>query len=258
MVKFVTDVFSEDEANIVAFGVDCPESLREASQLVEPFDVTEQCNFLENARIFDAGDVSMTEVGPKVKDILGKGKIPLTLAKEHVATLHTMKSMPVGTRLVVFDAHPDLKDKYEGSKFSHACWLRRWCEAVGCASVAVVGVRACDEDELEFMKNNGMLYITAEEVKNKAGNVVQSLREFASGFNVYVSIDMDVFDPSIAPAVKYPEPAGVLYSDFIQLADALKECKVVGMDCTEIRPMVGNKLTEFLAVKSIFKILSHL
>lgn len=258
MVKFVTDVFSEEEANVIVLGVDCPPSLREVSRLVEPFDIDEQRNLLENVRIFDAGNIKLEKVESKIKEILSAEKTPLVLAKDHTVTLHVMKSMPAETRLVVFDAHPDLKDEYEGSKFSHACWLRRWCEAVGCASVAVVGVRACDEDELEFMKNNGMLHITAEEVKNKAGNVVQSLREFASGFNVYVTIDMDVFDPSIAPAVKYPEPAGILYGDFVRLADALKECKVVGMDCVEIRTIPQNKVTEFLAVKSIFKISSHL
>ena len=259
MVKFVTDVFGEEEANVVSFGVGCPGSLRTASQLVEPFDVSEGRNLLENVRICDAGDVDLDEVEPKVRRILSAKKLPLILASEHTATLHAMKAMPAGTKLVVFDAHADLKDEYEGSKLSHACWLRRWCEIGGCKDIAIIGVRSCDEDEYNFMKDNSVLYFTVDNIRNGVEDVKQRLRKFigdsAGGSPVYVSMDMDVFDPSIAPAVKYPEPNGILYRDFIALVEALKGAKLVGLDCVEIRPLGENKVTEFLAVKILFKTL---
>ncbi|MCX6820618.1 MAG: hypothetical protein NT016_01575, partial [Candidatus Aenigmarchaeota archaeon] len=85
--KFVTDFFSEADANVVAFGVDCQTSLREASQLVEPFDFTDRRNWLEDARIFDAGDVAMESVEEKIKTIMSGKKLPLILAKEHTVTL---------------------------------------------------------------------------------------------------------------------------------------------------------------------------
>jgi agmatinase len=257
MVKFVTDVFSESEANVVAFGVNCPQSLREVSQLVEPFDIDEQRNLLENVRIFDAGDVELAAVEQKTKEILAAKKLPLVLAKEHVVTLHAMKAMPADTKLIVFDAHADLKDEYEGSKQSHACWLRRWCEIGDCKNVAVVGVRSGEENELEFMRSNGVLYFTIDKIKNDLEDVKKRLRNFVGDSGVYVSVDMDVFDPSIAPAVKYPEPGGLLYEDFIALLEALKESKLVGSDCVEIRPLGENKITEFLAVKGLFKILNR-
>lgn len=262
MVKFVTDAFSEEEANVIVFGVDYPQSLREVSRLVEPFefDIDGQRNLLENVRIFDAGDIKLEEVEQKTKEILSAEKMPLILAKEHIATLHAMKEMPADTKLVVLDAHADLKDEYEGSKFSHACWLRRWVELKpeNCKRVAILGVRSCDEDEYNFMKENGILYFTSNNIVDDLESVKQRLRDFVGDSEVYISLDMDFFDPSIAPAVKYPEPGGILYRDFIELLGALKGAKIIGMDCAEIRPIPKNKITEALAVMAIFKILSLL
>lgn len=259
MVKFVTDAFSEEEANVIVVGVDCSKSLREESQLSEVFDVDDKINLLENVRIHDAeNNIKMDRVEGKVKEIVGKKKIPLTLAKLHTATFHAMKAIPDNAKLVVFDAHPDLKDEYEGSKYSHACWLRRWIElnSRNRKRVIILGVRATDEDEYNFMKDNGITYFTANNIIDSLENVKQRLRNFVGESAVYVSIDMDFFDPSIAPAVKYPEPGGLLYRDFLALLDAIKGIKIVGIDCVEIRPIPSNRITEALAVMAIFKILS--
>jgi agmatinase len=255
--KFVTDFFSEVDANVVAFGVECPRSLRDASQLVEPFDFTDMRNWLEDARIFDAGDVAMESVEEKTKKVTAGKKLPLILAKEHTITLHAMKAMPAGTKLVVFDAHADVKDEYEGSKYSHACWLRRWCELAGDngANVVLVGVRSGDEDELEFLRSTEMKFFTAEDVRRDADAVAKWLAEFVGDDAFYLSLDMDVFDPSIAPAVKYPEPNGINYGAFLEMLHALEEGELAGMDCNEIRPISNSMVTEFLAVKSIFRIL---
>jgi arginase family enzyme len=255
---FVTNAFTEDEANVIALGVDCPVSLRKVSRLVEPFDVTTRRNFLGNARIFDAGDLKMEELEARVRGIVDSRKLPLILAKEHTATLHAMKAAPSDTMLIVFDAHPDLKDEYEGSKFSHACWLRRLCEVIGCKRMMILGVRSTELEEIEFMENNGMRYATAEKIRKEANKVVAEVEDFAGGFNTYVSLDMDVFDPSIAPAVKYPIPGGITYSDFLRITKALEGSKLVGLDCVEIRPIGDNRITEFLAVKSLFRLLSGL
>jgi len=255
--KFVTDFFSEEEASVVAFGVDCPQPLRDASQLVEPFDFTDRRNWLEDARIYDSGEIKIDDVEKKTKEILAEKKLPLILAKEHTVTLHAMRAMPAGTKLVVFDAHADVKDEYEGSRQSHACWLRRWCELAkeNCVNAVLVGVRSGDEDELEFLRASDMKFFTSEEVRSDAAAVAKWLAEFVGDSEFYLSLDMDVFDPSIAPAVKYPEPSGVSWDAFVQLVHALEEGALAGMDCTEIRPIAGSMATEFVAVKSIFKIL---
>lgn len=256
-VKFVTDVFSEDEANVIVLGVDCPASLREVSRLVEPFDIIKQKNLLANARTFDAGEVELSEVTRRVKVIIEKQKFPLILGGKHTLTLHAVKALPAGTKLIVFDAHADLKDEYLGEKISYATWLRRACEIIEPKDVVLLGVRSCDEDEFEFMKSSGLLHFTSNQIRQSINLVKQKLQGFAAS-PTYVSIDMDVFDPSIAPAVENPEPAGILYRDFVELIEAIRGKKIVGMDVVEVEPIPKNKVTEFLAVKVIFEILSRI
>ncbi len=257
-MKFVTDIFGEEDANITFFGVDCPDSVREVSQLVEPFDVTDGRNYLENVRIFDSGDVGMDGVDEKVREIIAKGKFPLMYAKEHTASFHAMTAMPKGTKLIVFDAHSDLKDEYEGSKDSHACWLRRWCEVGDCKDIVIIGFRSGDEDELEFAKGNRINYFTAREMKENPGKVSEFLRSFVKGAQFYISLDMDAFDPSVVPAVKYPEPDGLSYGDFWKFIEPLKQGKLMGMDFNELRPFSENRISEFFAIKIVFRILGEL
>lgn len=261
MVKFVTDVFEKEEANVVVVGVDCPASLREESQMTEIFDIDDKANLLEGVRIYDdEKNVKMAAAGKKVAEVLKHNKLPLTLAKLHTVTLHTMKAMTDNVKLVVFDAHPDLKDEYEGSRYSHACWLRRWVELDpgNRKRVMLLGIRSTDEDEFAFMEESKIQYFTAKKILDDLESVKKRLRGFVSGSPVYVSLDMDFFDPSIAPAVKYPEPGGILYRDFLSLIEAIRGAKLAGADCVEIRPIKGNRVTESLAVMSLFKILGGL
>jgi agmatinase len=259
MAKFVTDVFEEEDANVVVVGVDCPASLREESQMTEIFDIDGRANLLDGIRIYDDDkNVKMSVAGKKVAGILKDKKLPLALAKLHTVTLHVMKEMPDNVKLVVFDAHPDLKDEYEGSKYSHACWLRRWVEldSGNIKRVMLLGVRSTDEDEFAFMKDSGIPYFTANKIMDDLESVKKRLKDFVGDCPVYVSLDMDFFDPSIAPAVKYPEPGGIIYRDFLSFIEAMRGAKLAGVDCVEIRPIKGNRITESLAVMSLFKLLS--
>ncbi len=260
-LKFVTDVFSEEEANVIAVRVNCPQSLIEASRMVEPFDIDRQKNLLEDVKIFDAGEADLDGVYNEIKEVITGKKIPLILAERHIASLEAIRALPEGTKIVVFDAHADLKDEYsEGNykpvdeKRNYATWLRRACEIIDPKNVCLIGVRSCDEDEFEFMKDSGLLYFTINDIKSGVESVKQRLQKFIGDSSVYVSIDMDVFDPSIVPAVENPEPNGILYSDFLQLSEVLE--KIIGIDLVEIRPLAKNRVTEFLAVKVIFKLLS--
>jgi len=221
--SFVTDVFSEQEANVIVMGVGCPPSLRSCSRLVEPFDVEKQRNLLENVRIFDAGDVHIEELGERIKTVWEKQKLPLILGGKHTLTLYAARALPKGSRLVVFDAHADLKDTYAAAggdaRVNCATWLRRACERFNPADIALVGVRSCDED---VMKSSGLKYFTAGRIKTDISGVKSKLLKFVDGVqSLYVSIDVDVFDPSIAPAVENPEPDGLLYREFFELIDAV-------------------------------------
>ena len=256
---FVTDVFSEKDANVIVLRINCPQSLIESSRMVEPFDIEKKRNLLANVRIFDKGEIEIDAIKKSVKEIINENKLPLILAERHVVSLEAVKVLK--SKLVVFDAHADLKDLYASGQYkpidertNYATWLRRACEILGARNVCLIGVRSCDEDEFKFMNESGMLYFTSEQVKANMRKVKAKLKEFLKSANTYISIDMDVFDPSIAPAVENPEPNGLLYREFIQLIDPLK--KIVGMDVVEIRPLLENRVTEFLAVKVIFELLS--
>ena len=113
-----------------------------------------------------------------------------------------------------------------------------------------------------------MTFLTSDSIIANTDNIISGagagkkrLRDFidsgkSANLSVYVSVDMDVFDPSIAPGVVNPEPNGILYRDFTQLISELKGKKIIGLDCVEIKPLGENKVTEFLAVKVIFELLS--
>ena len=256
--KFVCDIFSEKEANVIVFSCKTTESIREVSQLVEPFDIEKQKNLLENVKIFDAGEIAIEEVSKKTKEIIEKNKLLLILAERHVVSLYTVKALPKDTKIIVFDAHADLKDQYLGEKTNYATWLRRVSELVNPKNICLIGVRSCDEDEFNFMKENDILYFTANQVKTNLQEIKEKLKGFVKDSKVYISIDMDVFDPSVAPAVENPEPNGILYREFLELVGEVCKEKVVGMDLVEIRPLPKNRITEFLAIKIIFEVISQI
>jgi len=255
--KFITEIFSEDEANIVVFSYKPPESLLEVSQMVEPFDIEKQKNLLQNIRIYDAGEIDLEKITEKTKQTIEKNKLPLIISQRHVVSLHAAKPLPKNTKIVIFDAHADLKDEYLGEKINYATWLKRACEFFNPKNIALVGVRSCDEDEFNFIKENSILYFTSNQVKENPKVVKEKLEDFVKDSKVYLSIDMDVFDSSIAPAVENPEPNGLSYREFLDLAEVFYS-KIIGMDLVEIRPLPKNRVTEFLAIKLMFEILKDL
>ncbi len=283
MRKFLTDVFTEKEANVIAFGVPLGKygksgiySLREASWFVEPFDLDRKANLLENVRVFDTGDLrlaSLHGITDSVKKILGGGKIPFMLGGNHLSTLHSFQAFPSDTRMVVFDAHCDTKDEYMDEKIremgtvvkksmvdkntNDTTWLRRLCEKKNPKNIIVLGVRAGDEEELGFLRSSGILYYTSEDIRTRTSEVSLILHQFTKLSNVYVSLDIDVFDPGIAPAVDYPEPCGIQFNHFRELMNAMNG-KLVGLDMCCLKPIKGNQITEFLAIKSIFEILGKI
>lgn len=266
MIKFVTDMFSPEEADVIVFGIPLGDkseitlqNLRKVSRLVEPFDLEKRKNLLEGIKISDLGDYSSTtptDILKNVKRFVDNKKIPLALGGQHTLTLFTTGELPTGTKIIVFDAHCDAKDSYMNSKFNHATWFRRAIEAKGADSFVLVGVRSCEEDELDFLEKNNVKYFTSKQIKNEMEKVKQELKEFVKDSPVYISIDMDVFDPSIAPAVEYCEPDGILYHHFIELVPEISS-NLIGMDVVEIKSHVENRITEFLAIKSIFQILGN-
>jgi agmatinase len=232
-----------------------PKIIREAANFIEPFNLEIEKNLLEEVKISDLGDISpvrgnsqetLVEIEKKVKELTASKKFPLMLGGEHLISLGAIKGLPKGSKILCFDAHYDLKEVWEGSEYTHNTWLRKASEIVGKNKICLVGTRTGDEFEHEYSK--GIL----------VNPNFKKLEKFVKGRYVYLSVDMDYFDPSIAPGVGTPEPGGEGYQDFIEkIKMVCNYSNLIGMDVVETRPLGENKITEILAAKIIFKVLSY-
>lgn len=279
MRKFLLSKFSEEEANVVVFGValgrgskKALDILRKTSYFVEVYDINKKKNLLENIKIFDLGNLqlkSLNEIKMKSKEIISKGKVPFILGGGHLLSYYSLQALPENTRILVFDAHADSKNEYldekveklsklkgkkVSSKLNDATWLRRFVE-LGRRKIYLLGLRSCDEDELNFLNKNGILFSTSVQIKKYSEIVKFKLKDFLRDFPVYLSIDLDVFDPSIAPGVECPEPNGILLEDFLNILSIINN-KILGFDVVCFKPLQNNEITQFLAIKIIFEILN--
>lgn len=272
-MKFLADMFKEEEAKVIVFGVDYTKDskkvlnkLRKASWFIEPFDADECKNPIHSLKIFDRGNVGLNAIAETIEEIREKDKIPLMLSRGHMPTYFAARTF-TDAKLVIFDAHCDLQDTYideliafdsigQKEKFNGSTWLRRLCEQINPERVALLGIRSFSSEELEFMKSHGMLFYTSKEIREKKDELLLVLRQFTKLAKVYLSIDVDVFDPSVAPAVDYPEPSGINLEDFNALVSGING-KIVGMDLCCLAPS-KNLITEFLALKALLKVLGKL
>jgi len=149
------------------------------------------------------------------------------------------------------DAHTDLREEYNGSKYNHACVMARAREV---APILQVGIRSMDASEKASLNQANVFF--AKDIiddKDRVEEVVCKLSD-----KVYITIDLDVFDPSIMPSTGTPEPGGLLWYDVLGLLSRVFERKdVVGFDVVELCPNENNKSPDFLAAKLIYKLLSY-
>jgi len=275
--KLCLNLVSEEEADVEIFGAllgknskKMLSSLRKTSWFVEWFDVDREKNLIENVKVADIGNVKESEIEETVKKILNKGKIPFMLSESHLATYFALKAFD-DVKVVSFDAHFDIKNSYvdekmvesvfplklseeEIKKFNRATWARRSFDE-GKSDFCFVGVRSGDEFDLEFVKAKNLLYFTPKMIRENLENVKKRLGEFCKKSRIYLTMDIDVFDPSIAPAVGHPEPDGIFWFQFQELLKEVFKGKVIGLDLVEIKPIEGNRVTEFLASRIIFETL---
>jgi len=284
MKKFI-DNSNYEEADVIVFGVSFDEEsklslerLRELNWFVESFDVEKKKDLLKNIRVSDIGNLKfekLEDITPQIKKILNNKKIPLALEGFHQISYYILKGFDKNVKLIVFDAHTDIKDSYtdervsesvkglnlnedEKLRFNCTTWLRRYCEIRNPKNIMIIGLRSCGEEDFKYMNENHISYFTPNQIRKNIETVKEKLREFIKNSNVYVSIDIDVFDPSIAPAVYHPEPNGLTFSEFSELIKEVSNGKIVGIDIAEIKPIEGNEVTEFLTIRSIFELLSYI
>jgi len=280
-----TDNFvNQEEADVIVFGVPLGkdskkmiDGLRETSWFIETFDTNKGKDLLGKIKIADIGDIQLTSIDDifvQTKKIVDQNKIPLILGKSHLLTLYALKAFE-NVKLVSFDAHADIYDSYtdekiaesteplnlnEPEKYNCTTWVRRFAEQGNEKNVCLIGVRSCAEEDYKYMKESGILHFTPAQIKRDEytkEKIKEKIREFVKDSNVYISLDIDVFDPSLAPAVEHPEPFGLNYQEFLELVKEVCKGKIVGLDLVEIQhsPEKIREVTEYLGIKAILEIL---
>lgn len=193
------------------------------------------------------------EVEKQIDRILKDHKFPVLLGGEHSVSIGAFRAFAKhydDFSILQLDAHSDMRSEYEESDHNHACVMARGKEV---ASVAQVGIRSSCIEEKENIEPDRIFY--AHEIKESLTwmyDVSQKLND-----NVYVTIDLDVFDSSIMPSTGTPEPDGLCYREVINFMKLINERhNIIGLDVVELCPNEVNKAPNFLASKLIYQILS--
>ena len=240
-----------------------PRSIIEASKNMELYDeeldkvIAEiGISTLAPLKISQSPEVMINKVKKHCLKTLNDNKFPVVIGGEHsvsVGFLLALKEKYPDISVLQFDAHADLKDEYEGSKYNHACTMARIREHCNAVSV---GVRSLSFEESEAARKNNYKVIWAEEKIDRAGWIKEILDNIKR--DVYITVDMDVFDPSLISSVGTPEPGGLSWYDVLAITKAVfKQNNVVGFDVMELCPRAKNKASDFIAAKLIYKMLGY-
>ena len=193
------------------------------------------------------------------QDILEKKLFPMTLGGEHSITPGCIAPFTKKFKnicLLHFDAHADLRDSYNGEKFSHASAIRR-CLDYPNVSVISFGIRNISKEEIPFLKRNSKR-IKIFWAKDKSKWDLNKFKRLIKNKDVYITFDVDGLDSGIMPATGTPEPGGLFWDETLNiLRIAAKNSNIVGADLNELSPIKGFNSYNFLAAKLVYKILSY-
>lgn len=260
--RYVVVGFPFDSTSTYRFGSrKAPKAIREASLNIETYSFRTGL-YVEDLKLCDLGDVKISEnfdktfsaLGSVAKKVLSTGKKLISLGGEHTLTYIVSDALPKGSSIISFDAHFDLRDEYGGRKLSHATFMRRITEKVGPEKLVMLGVRAACREELEYAALNNIKYLTSTQVRDRGPErVSRDLKRFVRGSPTYLSIDMDVLDPSYAPAVANPEPDGLDINVLLTVMQGVCDEELVGFDLVECTPEYDFGVTSLQAAKIIFE-----
>ncbi len=191
---------------------------------------------LEELRICDVGDISLPQgnlaealgiIKGYLATVIGDKKFPILLGGEHLISLPVVREVArhhQNLAVVQLDAHADFRQEYLGDLLSHATVMRRIADILGGENIFQLGVRSGTREELRAARAMGSL----TEVK-------ETLRR-AAGRPVYLTVDLDILDPAVAPGVGAPEPGGLTFDECLSLISQLSSLRVVGFDVVELSP----------------------
>ena len=242
-----------------------PRAIITASQQVETYDEELRGEFISIGiatldpipRHADGPEAMRHDIFEAAGKIVADDKFLLTLGGEHSITsalVRAVKSKHDDLSVLQIDAHADLRESYQGSKYSHASVMRR-IHDMGVPFVGV-GIRSYSSEEASFMESAGIRPVTASDCR-ASGDWIDRAMDRLTG-HVYVTLDIDAFDPAYAPGTGTPEPGGLDWHQVTALLRAVAERKsVVAADIIEVIPLPGQVITEFLAARLAYKIISY-
>lgn len=198
----------------------------------------------------------ISQVEKKVSGVVIDSKFPVIIGGEHPVTIGAAKALlKVYKDMSIFylDAHHDLRDNYRGSPFNHACVARRLCEM---CRVVIVGSRSMSKEEKNFLPHPNVNIFNVYDILD-IPNWREKINDILSQ-DVYISIDLDVFDPSIMPSVGTPEPGGLGWYETLDLIGFIMQHKnTVGFDVVELCPVKDMVAPDFMAAKLIYRLLGY-
>lgn len=199
----------------------------------------------------------IASVYEQIAYVLSRDKIPVILGGEHSISFGAVRALREkyqGLSVLQFDAHADLRDSYQGSPYSHASVARRIAEI---CPLVQVGIRSFSAEEASFMAGSNVLTFSADFIHSET-DWQEKICKNLSG-DLYVTIDLDVFDPAFMPATGTPEPDGLHWRDILGLLKKLSSrCNVRGFDVVELAPIPGMVAPDFLAAKLIYRLMGYL
>jgi len=244
-----------------------PNAIRQASLNIETYSFRTGLD-VEDLKLHDLGDLHVSTDTKKtlqrielvVESILKAGKTPVAMGGEHTITLGIVKGLnteALKTAIVSFDAHLDLRNEFMGLKLSHTTFMRRISEELKPSKIIEVGTRAVCKEELAFAKKAGIEFFTSQQIRREGSEqIAKKLKEkLGKCRNIYLSVDMDVLDPSCAPAVQNPEPEGIETQTLLEILCRMCDRRVMGFDVLEVAPDYDYGISAIQAAKIIFEVL---
>ena len=244
-----------------------PKEIIKASHQVELYDEELNCEpfkkigikTLKPFKIDKNINKALGKISKINENILNQNIFPLTLGGEHSITPGCIAPFVKKYKnlcILHFDAHADLRESYNGEKYSHASAIRRCLDNKN-VSLISFGIRNISKSEILFLKKNKSR-VNIFWAKDKPRWNLKSFKKLIKNKTVYLTFDVDGLDSSIMPATGTPEPGGLLWDETLEIIKiAMKNSKVVGADINELAPIKGFNSYNFLVAKLAYKILSY-
>lgn len=254
IMNFIAAEADFDEARAVIFGAPFdgttsfrpgtrfgPGAIRAESDGIETYSPYQNKD-LEDIAVFDSGDLLLPfgnteavlkEICARTAEILEAGKMPVLLGGEHLVTLGAVRAMVQKypeLHIIHFDAHTDLRDDYLGERLSHATVIRRCHDLLGDGRIHQFGIRSGERAEWDFA------FAHTDFHPFNVKDVLDVVLALGSDVPVYVTLDLDVLDPSLFCGTGTPEAGGVFFQDLEEALLALEALNVVGFDMNELSP----------------------